>query len=73
MLVYNGKLPGGLAKRPNAVFTTSLLANARERVPRLRWEASEVGLRDFLVDEKKLGAVCTKYCASHANGERLSR
>ena len=38
------------------------------RVPRLRWGASEVGLRDFfLVDKKKLGIACTKYRASHAN------
>ena len=48
MLLHNGKLPGALTKRPNTSFTNSLLASARERVPRLRWEATEVALRDFL-------------------------
>jgi hypothetical protein len=63
MLLHNGKLPSALAKRPNTAFTNSLLANVRERVPRLRWDASEVALRDFLV-----GLGCTKYRASYANG-----
>jgi Mesyanzhinovviridae DNA primase len=68
MLLHNGKLPRASEKRPNTAFTQSLLANAREQVPRLRWEASEVGLRDFLVDKKKHGIACTKYRTSHANG-----
>jgi hypothetical protein len=68
MLLHNGKLPGALTKRPNTSFTNSLLASARERVPRLRWEATEVALRDFLIDQKKLGITCTKYRTAHANG-----
>jgi hypothetical protein len=68
MLLHNGRLPGALAKRPNTAFTSSLLANARERVARLRWEATEVALRDFLVDQKKLGVLCAKYRTSAANG-----
>jgi len=44
MLLHNRKVPGALAKRPNTAFTSSLLENARERVPRLRWEG-EVALR----------------------------
>ena len=67
-LLHDGRLPGALAKRPNTAFTSSLLASARERVPRLRWDASEVALRDFLVDEKKLGIACRKHRTSHANG-----
>ena len=67
MLLHNGKLPGALAKRPNTSFTNSLLSSAREH-PRLKWEATEVALRDFLIDQKKLGVACTKYRTSHANG-----
>jgi hypothetical protein len=47
VLLHNGKLPGALPKRPNTAFTNNLLANVRDRVPRLRWEATEVALRDF--------------------------
>jgi hypothetical protein len=67
MLLHNGKLPGALSKRPNTAFTNSLLSNARERVPRLRWDG-EVALREFLIDAKKHGITCTKYRTSHANG-----
>ena len=67
MLLHNAKLPGALTKRPNTSFTNSLLTSAREG-PRLRWEATEVALRDFLIDQKKLGVACTKYRTSHANG-----
>ena len=31
-------------------------------------DASEVALKDFLVDEKKLGIACRKHRTSHANG-----
>jgi hypothetical protein len=67
MLLHNGKLPGASEKRPNTAFTSSLLSNARDRVPRLRWEG-EVALRDFLVDKKRLGIACDKHRTSHANG-----
>ena len=68
MLLHNGKLPSALAKRPCTAFTMGLLKDARERVPRLRWELTEVGLRDFLVDEKRTGVFCTKYRCAAANG-----
>ena len=67
MLLHNGKVPRALAKRPNTAFTNSLLADASEH-PRLRWDASEVALRDFLIDKKRLGIACTKFRASKANG-----
>ena len=67
MLLHNGKLPGALLKRPDTAFTNTLLANAREAVPRLRWEG-EVALRDFLVDKGRLGIACDKYRASSGNG-----
>jgi hypothetical protein len=63
MLLHNGKLPSALSKRPNTAFTNNLLTDARERVPRLKWDATEVAIRDFLV-----GVGCTKYPTSHANG-----
>jgi hypothetical protein len=68
MLLHNGKLPGAPGKRPCTAFTISLLDDARKRVPRLRWELSEVGLREFLIDEKKTGIICTKFRTAAANG-----
>ena len=38
MLLHDGKIPGAHPKRPNAAFTENLLTDARERVPRLRWD-----------------------------------
>jgi hypothetical protein len=67
MLLHNGVLPGALAKRPSTAFTESLIDNARRKVPRLR-ELTEVGLRNFLVDEESIGIACTKYRASFGNG-----
>ena len=54
--------------RPNTAFTKSLLEDAMERVPRLKWDLTEVGLRNFLIDEETIGIACTKYRASFGNG-----
>jgi Family of unknown function (DUF5906) len=43
MLLHEGVLPGGLVNRPNTAFTKSLLDDAKERIPRLKWDLSEVG------------------------------
>ena len=67
MLLHNGVLPGALAGRPSTAFTRSLLDDARARVPRLR-ELTEVGLRNFLIDEESIGIACTKYRAAIGNG-----
>jgi hypothetical protein len=67
-LLHNGRLPCALAKRPNTAYTWAMLDNARELVPRLRWDLSAVGLRDFLLDQKRIGIACTKYRESGANG-----
>jgi len=67
MLLHNGKLPGALAARPNTAFTRSLIEDAREKIPRLR-DLTEVGLRNFLMDEESIGTPCTKYRASIGNG-----
>ncbi len=66
-LLHNGKLPGALPKRPNTAFTSSLLEDAREQVPRLQY-LSDVELRNFLIDEERIGIVCEKYRAPTANG-----
>jgi hypothetical protein len=68
MLLHDGKIPGATYKRPNAAFTENLLDDARERVPRLRWDLSDVGLRNFLLDAERIGVVCTKYRTAYANG-----
>ena len=67
MLLHNGVLPGALAGRPSTAFTRSLIDDARANVPRLR-ELTEVGLRNFLVDEESIGIACTKYRANIGNG-----
>jgi hypothetical protein len=68
MLLHEGQIPGALIKRPNTAYTQDLLANARERIPRLRWDLSDVGLRNFLIDPGRIGVVCTKYRNSVGNG-----
>jgi hypothetical protein len=61
MLLHNGLLPGALAGKPNTAYTRSLIEDAKTKVPRLRWDLTEVGLRNFLLDEESIGIVCTKY------------
>jgi hypothetical protein len=68
MLLHESQIPGALIKRPNTAYTQDLLANARERIPRLRWDLSDVGLRNFLIDHERIGVVCTKYRNSVGNG-----
>ena len=68
MLLHNGALPVAPSKRRNSAFTGALLESAQNSVARLRWEATEVALRNFLLDQSRLGIVCTKYRTSVANG-----
>jgi hypothetical protein len=49
-------------------YTSSLLDHARAKFPRLRFDLSENGLRDFLIDEERIGIACTKYRNASANG-----
>jgi len=67
MLLHNGVLPGALSKKPNTAFTSSLMDDAKSKVPRLR-DLSDVALRNFLLDEEALGVVCTKYRTAYNNG-----
>ena len=68
MLLHNGVLPGALAGKPNTAYTRSLIEDAKTKVPRLRWDLTEVGLRNFLLDEESIGIVCAKYRSSNNNG-----
>jgi energy-coupling factor transporter ATP-binding protein EcfA2 len=63
LLLRDGKLPGAWVKkkRPSIAYTSCLIADARERVPRLK-DQSDVALTDFL---KEKG--CEKHRASEAN------
>ena len=70
MLLHDGALPGGLGNRPNTALTRNLLDDAKERVPRLKWDLTEVALRNFLVDEVDIP--CTKYRAGNANGWKFA-
>jgi hypothetical protein len=71
-VLHSGKLPGALVRanppKPNTAYTRSLIDDAILRVPRLRWDLSDVGLRNFLTDEESIGVVCTKYRSASANG-----
>lgn len=67
-ILQDGRLPGAFPKRPNTTYTSHLLKQARDRVPRLRYDLSEVSLRNFLVDDESIGIVCTKYRDKSANG-----
>jgi len=67
-LLHDGRLPGALGNRPNTAYTRSLIDDAKAKVPRLRYDLTEVALRNFLMDEESIGIVCTKYRAAIGNG-----
>jgi hypothetical protein len=68
MLLHEGRLPKSLKDKPNTALTANLMKHARENVPRLRWDLSELGLKNFLTDRETLGIICTKRRFSVANG-----
>jgi Family of unknown function (DUF5906) len=68
MLLHEGKLPGALPNRRNTAGTRALVENAKRSVGRLHWEASDVALRNFLTDSKRLGVVVIKYRDCGKNG-----
>lgn len=69
-LLHDGVLPGASAKRPNFTLTRNLLEHAKARVPRLRWDLTEVALRNFLDRDggKGVGNICDKARTAAANG-----
>jgi hypothetical protein len=69
LLLQDGVIPDALAKRPNTAYTFSLMSDIRERIPRLKFDLTEVMLRNFLIDEDDtLGIACSKYRSSTGNG-----
>jgi hypothetical protein len=68
MLLHDGMLPGALSARPNTTYTRSLIDDAKKKFPRLRFDLSEVALRNFLLDATRIGVTCEKYRASIGNG-----
>jgi hypothetical protein len=46
----------------------NLLDDAKEKIPRLKWDLSDVGLRNFLTHEEGIGIPCTKYRTASSNG-----
>ena len=51
-LLRDGRLPGAWVKKkkPHIAYTSSLISDAREQVPRLKWK-SDVALTDFLKEK----------------------
>jgi hypothetical protein len=68
MLLQDGRLPFPIVGRPNTTFTSHLIADAKERVPRLKWDLTEVMLWRFLTDAEAVGIPCTKYRNARGNG-----
>jgi hypothetical protein len=68
-LLHRGVLPGALPNRPNTTYTKSLMDDAKERGgARLRYDLTEVTLRNFFTDPEKVGAACNKFRSAASNG-----
>jgi hypothetical protein len=68
-LLHRGVVPGALPNRPNTAYTKSLMDDAKDRGgARLRYDLTEVTLRNFLTDPEKVGVVCTKFRSAASNG-----
>jgi hypothetical protein len=67
-LLREGMLPHALPARPNISYTKNLREDAKEKVPRLRYDLTNEALRNFLTDEETLGVKCEKYRSSNGNG-----
>ena len=55
MLLHSGELPGALTKYPHIALTRSLVEDAKAKVPRLRGDLTDNGMRNFLTDEEAIG------------------
>jgi len=67
-LLDDGRLPGALPKRPNTAPTRNLVDNARANYPRLKFDLTDNVLRDFLVDQERIGIACEKHRTNTFNG-----
>jgi hypothetical protein len=68
MLLHNGVLPGALPTKPNKANTRSLVDHARANYPRLKFDLTENGLRDFLIDAERIGLAIEKHRTAQWNG-----
>ena len=75
-LLHDGNLPSAFSKRKaekgerlpkTTTYTKNLIDDAREKVPRLH-DLTDTALRNFLINEDAIGAVCTKYRNAYGNG-----
>jgi hypothetical protein len=68
-ILHRGVLPGALPNRVNTTYTKSLMEDTTEHGgARLRYDLSDVMLRNFLIDKEKVGAICFKYRTAVGNG-----
>jgi hypothetical protein len=68
-ILQDGLLPVGAKwKKPYTALTAELRDDAKERVPRLRFDLSDVALADFLTDVDRIGVACEKWRSAAANG-----
>jgi hypothetical protein len=54
--------------KPHTCLTRDLIEHAISSVPKLRFELSDVALRNFLFNADATGVVCNKYRSASANG-----
>src|SRR5262249_19275467 len=67
-ILQEGVLPGAFSNKPNAAYTRSLADDAKERFPRLKYDLSEVVLRNFLTHREGFGFKIKKSRTSIGNG-----
>jgi hypothetical protein len=68
-LLHCGKLPLPVRGNPHASLTKDLIEDAILHVPKLRYELSDVALRNFLKNaDGAIGVVCKKYRTASNNG-----
>jgi hypothetical protein len=66
-LLQDGRLPGAISKHPNWAYTYRLLDSVKELVPRLKFDASDIALRDFMVSKG-----FEKYHGKNQNGWKFA-
>ena len=68
-ILHRGVLPGALPNRANTTYTKSLMDDANQHGgQRLRYDLTDVMLRNFLTDKERIGATCFKFRSAVGNG-----
>lgn len=69
MLLQDGQLPGASEAHPSWAYTRDLIADAKEKFPRLRLDLTPESLRNFLFKSPEaIRITCTKWNTSGPNG-----